>query len=182
MRATSGPQPQVHPERQVLAHDLSRPDPNIAHGRLGYDEPEHGGGEGQHERFGDDLRDHACAARPQRVADDHLIRASPCARRSASRRSRRLPPTAAGRWRGSPGLPAARDQRCSFSAHVGGVGCPFVAAIHPGVHTRVVPPRIRRCKMRRVRDLWAPTIVLIALVGREGHGLAGPQQVLPTRD
>ncbi len=50
---------------------------------------------------------------------------------------------------------------------------------HPSwrVHTRVVPPRIRRCKMRRVRDLWAPTIVLIALVGREGHGLAGPQQV-----
>ena len=46
------------------------------------------------------------------------------------------------------------------------------------VHTRVVPPRIRRCKMRRVRDLWAPTIVLIALVGREGHGLAGPQQVM----
>ena len=37
------------------------------------------------------------------------------------------------------------------------------------VHPRVVPPRIRRCKMRRVRDLWAPTIVLIALVGREGQ-------------
>ena len=50
---------------------------------------------------------------------------------------------------------------------------------HPSwrVHTRVVPPRIRRCKMRRVRDLWAPIIVLIAFVGREGHGLAGPQQV-----
>ena len=31
--------------------------------------------------------------------------------------------------------------------------------------------------MRRVRDLWAPTVVLNGLVGREGHGLAGSQQV-----
>ena len=55
---------------------------------------------------------------------------------------------------------------------------------HPSwrVHTRAVPPRIRRCKMRCVRDLWAPTIVLIAVVGREGHGLAGPQQVSQIRD
>lgn len=34
--------------------------------------------------------------------------------------------------------------------------------------------------MRRVRDLWAPSIVLIALIGREGHGLAGTQQVSRT--
>ncbi|HET9013661.1 MAG TPA: hypothetical protein VFN38_17680, partial [Gemmatimonadaceae bacterium] len=34
--------------------------------------PSRGGGEGQHERFGDDLPDHAGAARPQCVADDHL--------------------------------------------------------------------------------------------------------------
>jgi hypothetical protein len=37
-------------------------------------------------------------------------------------------------------------------------------------YTRIVPPSIRRCKMPRVRDLWAPTVVLIGLVGREGQG------------
>jgi hypothetical protein len=31
--------------------------------------------------------------------------------------------------------------------------------------------------MRRVQDLRAPTVVRIGLVGREGDGLAGPQQV-----
>ena len=63
---------QIHPERQAVPNDLTRPGPGIAHCRLGHDEPEHGSGEGQHEPFGDDLRDHAGTARPQRVADDHL--------------------------------------------------------------------------------------------------------------
>ena len=36
----------------------------------------------------------------------------------------------------------------------------FPAAIHPDrVDTRVVPPCIRGCKMRRVRDLWADSRV-----------------------
>ena len=62
----------IHPERQAVPHDLTGPGPGIAHRRLGHDEPEHGGGKGQHEPFGDDLRDHAGTARPERVTDDHL--------------------------------------------------------------------------------------------------------------
>ena len=74
-----------------------------------------------------------------------------------------------------------RALRCSFSAHVRGVGCPFVAAIHPGASIHASFSRASagvRCV--GVRDLWAPTIVLIALVGHEGHGFAGPQQVRRT--
>ena len=104
----------IHPERQAVADDLTRPGPGMTHGRLGHDEPEHGSGEGQDESFGDDLRDHAGAARPQRVADEASpIRASPCARRSASRRSPTPPPAAAGRWRGPPDLPAAANRPAS---------------------------------------------------------------------
>ena len=83
---------QIHPERQAVPDDLTRPGPGIAHGRLGHDEPEHGSGEGQHERFGDDLRDHAGTARPQRVTDDHLRFAHRRAREDQRRDVRRHRP------------------------------------------------------------------------------------------
>lgn len=77
--------------------------------------------------------------------------------------------------------PSTRGPYADPSRSMSGVGCRFLAAIHPGrLHTRVVTPCISRCKMRRVRDLRAPTVVLIDLVGSERHGLAGPQQVGPT--
>ena len=71
-----------------------------------------------------------------------------------------------------------RALRCSFSAHVRGIGCPIVAAIHPGAS---IHASFRRASAGVGCVVFGTCgrrqIVLIALVGREGHGLAGPQQV-----
>jgi hypothetical protein len=83
---------QIHPERQALPHELTRPGPGIAHGRLGHDEPEHGSGEGQHEPFGDDLHDHAGPARPQGMPDHDLRLAHRRAREDQRRDVRRHRP------------------------------------------------------------------------------------------
>ena len=85
-------EPQIHPERQAVPNDLTRPGPGIAHRRLGDDEPEHGSGESQHEPFGDDLRDHAGTARAQCVPDDDLRFAHRRAREDQRRDVRRHRP------------------------------------------------------------------------------------------
>jgi hypothetical protein len=81
-------------------------------------------------------------------------------------------PTASGLLAGDrPTAFIRRALRRSFLGLRGGrwlpVRCGYPSWPRP--YTRR-SPWIHRCKMRRVRDLWAPTVVLIGLVGREGRG------------
>jgi hypothetical protein len=66
---------------------------------------------------------------------------NPADRASCVQRCCRLDAVGRKRWQRTASEHPACDRdtafiqralRCSFSAHVGGVGCPFVAAIHPG--------------------------------------------------
>jgi len=74
-----------------------------------------------------------------------------------------------------------RDAIDLAAALRGGVGCRLAAAIHPGrVHTRVVRRASAGVGCVVFGTCGRQTVVSIGLVGREGHGLAGPQQVRRT--